>query len=563
VKQQLLSLLLFVSLGIGGVALFQPKVISFGAALLGIRMTSGELESFSGRETGEVDELEMFFLSSATPRRNDTFESDYDSWDSWESSVPVYSGDPVEPVYEVVYAEPEFDSDFADLAVPLVAGITVPSTSFGESDKDYSVFSQTSIFSEVSLSEPLEEIVLYEAPLQTQSTPPIRRRVIAAPPSGNNHPLTLTHTAITDTGTHQRFHVEANLVEIVPLPGAETVARVGTEIILGCDILPEARKIAYFDIQEMPPEERQKMTEQEIQARQEMIVRQVFPMILERYVRLTLFYCDFASSAQKEQIQMLEKRLGDSFEERELPKLMKQFGAGNRMELNDTLEKLIGSSIDREKALFVRKTFGEIMIGNAIQEAEGECTHEEMLNYYEEHKADFFHRARARWLQLTVNVTPSFTKEQAREKIIWMGNHVSSGVSFEQVARDHSDGFTARNGGFSDWVSKGTLVSDALEQAVFQGPVGALSPIIEDRNAFHIVKVLEREDEYYTPFLQAQSDIKKKIKELRRNKKEAEYFTELFRKFQPETYQNNATNFSPSIPKTALPQGTGTSLHAR
>ncbi len=364
-----------------------------------------------------------------------------------------------------------------------------------------------------------------------------------------------------------RLQVDANLVEIVPCPGAETVARVGTEVILGCDILPEAKKVAYFDLKQklkdLSPEERSKITPEQIQEEQEMVVQQVFPIILDQYVRFTLLYCDFASGKKKEDIQMFEKKFGDLFEEQELPHLMKQFEVGNRLELNNALEKLIGSSIDREKALFIRKTFGQSMIAGAIKEAEGECTHDEMLNYYNDHKAEFYHKARAKWLQLTVAITSTLPKDKARDKIVWMGNQVAGGIPLSRVARDHSDGLTAKNGGFNDWVTKGSLVSDAMEKAVFEEPVGKMSPILEDRNAFHIVLVLEREDEYYTPFLKAQTDIKKKIKELRRNKKEAEYFVELFRKFQPETYQNNVASFSKPETKTALPQGTGTSLHSR
>ena len=592
-KQQLLNLFLFISLGVAVVALSQPKVTSLYTALFGIRSSSEVVEPSS------ADEFETYSFPSATLPQNDRLESEYDFSNSWEPSLPVLPENPVYPVYEAAYTETESGSDFAfaDLSVPLTAEITTVAAvtaknppPFDAMEADFSIYSQNLTFSEVSSVEPLEETVLYEAPKRAQNEPPNHfntempvqkhtRRSIAAPPdasrlspspnplasevSANNTVFQSMPVAAADIGVGQRFHVEANLVEIVPLPGAETVARVGTEIILGCDILPEAKKIAYFDLQGLPPEVRQKMTDQEIQARQETIVQQVFPMILDNYVYLTLFYCDFASNSPKEQIQALEKRLGDSFEEYELPKLMKQFGAVNRMELNSTLEKLIGSSIDREKALFIRKALGQGMIGNVVKEAEGECTHEEMNNYYEEHKADFFHRARAKWLQLAVNITPSFSKEEARNKLVWMGNQVVGGIPFERVARDHSDGLTAKNGGFNDWVTKGSLVSDVLEQAIFQGPIGVLSPILEDRNGFHIVKVLEREDEYYTPFPQAQTDIKKKIKELRRNKKETEYYAELFRKFQPETYQNNVTNFSQQESKVAMPPGIGTSLHAR
>ena len=570
-------------------AVSQPKFVSFGARLLGIRLTS-ETDEFA-----PTDEFEAYSLPE--PPQRDLFEPS-DSvlipWDVPDEPIDVVKMDTPVTAYQdypdyrvddipLTELEPitDFDFGYASLAAPLTSEV-VPtaenSTAFDGIENDFSVWNQnlTQVPEMLEGFGP-EEIVLYEPPTSFEQQPAdgfarSRGKPIAVPsnpfPPENytQPPPSAQSFPVGDLGANQRLHVDANLVEIIPLPGAEIVARVGTEIILGCDILPEAKKIAYFEIQDklkkLPPEERQKVTAQEIQEQQDIIVQQVFPMILDQHVRFTLIYCDFASGRKKEEIQPIEKRVGDSFEEGELPRLMKQFEAGNRMELNNALERLIGSSIEREKALFVRRTIAQHIIRSTIMDAEGECTHEEMLNYYEEHKGDFFHKAKAKWLQLTVNITSSFTKEQAREKIVWMGNHVANGVPFEQVAFDHSDGFTAKNGGFNDWVTKGSLVSEALEQAVFQGQIGALSPIIEDRSALHIVKVLEREDEYHTPFLQAQSPIKKKIKELRRNKKEAEYFTELFRKFQPETYQNNVTNFTQPQSKTALPQG-GTSLHAR
>ena len=65
------------------------------------------------------------------------------------------------------------------------------------------------------------------------------------------------------------------------------------------------------------------------------------------------------------------------------------------------------------------------------------------------------------------------------------------------------------------WTSKGSLVCEQLDQALFGLPPGRLSPIIEGANGFHIVRVIEREEAGVTPFLEAQVEIREKIRRRR------------------------------------------------
>lgn len=365
----------------------------------------------------------------------------------------------------------------------------------------------------------------------------------------------------------RRLHVDSKLVEVFSCPGAEMVARVGTEVILGCDILPEAKKMAHFEIQhrmkELPPDKKAMLTEAEIEQEKTTLVQQVFPMVLEQHVKSTLLYCEFACNRSKEDMQMVEKKIGDSFDNEELSRIMKQFEANSRMELNQKLERYIGSSIEREKALFIRKVIAHVTLSEIIKEAEGDCTHDEMFNYYNKHQAEFFHKAKVKWEQLSVHISPQMPEAESRAKIEWMGGQILNGVPFATVATHHSDGSTAKSGGAWDWTVEGSLVSEVIEKTLFKGPIGIYSPILRDSMGFHIVRVLERQNEYYTPFLESQTKIRAKIKEQRRNKKEAELFTDLSRRFQPETYQNTVLESPKKEVKTIFPQIGGTSLHSR
>ncbi len=365
-----------------------------------------------------------------------------------------------------------------------------------------------------------------------------------------------------------RFQVDPGIVEVLPCPGAETIARVGTEVILGCDILPEAKKIAYINVrdqlQKMPPEVQANYSEKDIQAQKNAIVAEVLPFLLEQQIKSTLLYCDFTMGKKREEIKEMERRVGDSFDDKMYPNLLKQFNVRTRSELNEVLEKETGSSLDREKASFIRKFIAESWMFNCIgQAANGECTYEEMLRYYNDHLSDFEHKPRARWEQLTVRFSPKMPKEEARKKIAWMGDQVLQGAPFEEIAKHNSDGPTAAKGGDWPWTAEGSLASSVLEKEVFSAPVGKLGPILEDQTGLHIIRILEREDRTYTPFLETQASIREKIREQRRNKKEADFISELYRRYQPEKYTDVVQSLVRQETKVVLPQENGTSLHKR
>jgi parvulin-like peptidyl-prolyl isomerase len=97
------------------------------------------------------------------------------------------------------------------------------------------------------------------------------------------------------------------------------------------------------------------------------------------------------------------------------------------------------------------------------------------------------------------------------------------------VARNESEGPTAHEGGLRDWTTQGSLVSTVVDRALFELPVGALSPILRDEQGFHILRVVERTDAGVTPFSELQASIREKIKEDRAQKQRSDYVDKLKR----------------------------------
>jgi parvulin-like peptidyl-prolyl isomerase len=80
------------------------------------------------------------------------------------------------------------------------------------------------------------------------------------------------------------------------------------------------------------------------------------------------------------------------------------------------------------------------------------------------------------------------------------------------VAKKHSEAPSASDGGQYDWVTRGSLASQVLDEAIFTLPTNKLSPILEDDRGFHIIRVLERQDARRTDFVSAQEEIREKLK---------------------------------------------------
>ena len=137
----------------------------------------------------------------------------------------------------------------------------------------------------------------------------------------------------------------------------------------------------------------------------------------------------------------------------------------------------------------------------------------EELGYYQQHIADFEFPAKARWEQLMVNFDRFNIGKRRIRALAEMGNEVLRGADFAEVAKARSHGPTRFDGGSLRLDDQGSLVSKVIDAAIFSLPLGRMSQIIEDEKGFHIVRVIERVDAGRKPFLEAQTEIREKLRD--------------------------------------------------
>ncbi len=303
------------------------------------------------------------------------------------------------------------------------------------------------------------------------------------------------------------------------------IATVGDQTIFAGDVLPTIDQMLAEAVKEMPSDQRDQLDQQRA-----MMLQQMLPRKIEVKLVLLDFYRSIPEDKLEEVLENITKQVGKQFYEEQAPKLQQQLGVEFLKDLDAKLHTF-GTGISAQKAEFREQMIARTMIGQNIDRTP-EITHDELLDYYHGHTKDYDIQARAQWEKLTVLFEKFPNKAAADEAIVGMGNQVLRGADFAAVAKKLSQGTNAIDGGFHDWTTQGSLVSEVLDDAVFSLPLHRLSKRLEDNRGFHIVRVVARDDARRISFEEAQDEIREKLQEEHRKHQIRDYVEGL----RDETY---------------------------
>lgn len=315
---------------------------------------------------------------------------------------------------------------------------------------------------------------------------------------------------------------------------AQTVAIIGNQYVLAGDIEGAVNLIIAITLPVDTPAEKITHPGPELAPQKEILFRQQ----LQGEVQVKIGYVDFLREVPPERLPDLQKRIGEAFlkeleplrvkmkkanddEIDELRRrdpilsrvatLMNQRGIENLPDL-DVLLHRYGTSLERQQRAYGEQKLSQMAVMKHIRQ-NVEITHEEMLAFYHKNHDEYRVPAKARWEQLSVRFDKFAGEQEAFAALAAMGNEVYlGGAALSAVAKRSSQEPNAEQGGQHDWTNQGSLASKSLDEAIFSLPLNRLSEIIRDDRGLHIVRVLERTEERFTPFLEAQVAIKDKIR---------------------------------------------------
>lgn len=349
-------------------------------------------------------------------------------------------------------------------------------------------------------------------PSQPTPTPPPTTQAAVQTPA-NMAPAPAANPGDESVSGANAKSPEELLRNLLNINGDRCLATVGPEVILLSEILPEVDKMLEPYKDKAPPDA--------LEMQRILLIQK----LLAQHIDVKLLLVDLKNKVPKDNLPKLRDQFLEPFEEKEVPALLKQYEASNRSELDQKM-RAEGQSLVQYRQQFIDRTMAGTWARQQIKR-DKEITHQDMVDYYRAHLSDYEFPAKARWEQLTVDFGSRRSKEEAYRRIAMLGNMVLDGMPFAEVAKQHSDGPTASEGGQRDWTTQGSLVCEALDKALFELPVGQLSPIIEDRSSFHIIRVQERQAAGRVDFLEAQADIRKKLQTADRSEQVREYIEKL------------------------------------
>ena len=244
--------------------------------------------------------------------------------------------------------------------------------------------------------------------------------------------------------------------------------------------------------------------------------KHLLPKLLPQFVEAKIRFVGGLRSLPPEvELESILEQAGQGFDENALGEMIKKSGVKSAAELDAQL-RVQGSSLRKMRRMWSEEQLTRHLLQQQLN-IDDDIPHHEMLNEYQKNIESYAIPAKSKWEQFMIRFDRTSSRAEARRMVEEISDLVVHGASLEALAKKKSHGFMASVGGQHDPTSRGALVLKELDEAIFNLPVGELSDIIETRDGFHIVRVLERTEDSRTPFREAQVEIKKRLLDAKRN----------------------------------------------
>jgi len=139
-------------------------------------------------------------------------------------------------------------------------------------------------------------------------------------------------------------------------------------------------------------------------------------------------------------------------------------------------------------------------------------SNEEQKKYYQDHLKDFERPEEVALSAIEIKTEGKKESEipELKAKAQKLHDRINDGEDFSELAKRFSDGATAQQGGYLGVYKRGEL-SKELEDIVFKMKKNEITDVIETKQGFLILKVLERYEEGQQPFDKVQNEIQDRL----------------------------------------------------
>jgi peptidyl-prolyl cis-trans isomerase SurA len=223
------------------------------------------------------------------------------------------------------------------------------------------------------------------------------------------------------------------------------------------------------------------------------------------------------------------KDMGISVEP-EVIKRLDSIRVNNKLESMEDLEKAVSSQgmnwedfkDNIRKGILTQRVISQ-EVGSHIT-----ITKEEVEKYYNDHKKDYVRPEQVALREIEVNTEGKKDEElpDLKKKAETALKRVKDGEDFGEIAKRFSDGSTAKQGGFLGVYKRGEL-SKELEDKVFAMKKNDLTDVLDTKQGYLVLQVLEHYDEGEQPLSKVENEITDHLYSERMEPKLREYLKTL------------------------------------
>lgn len=148
--------------------------------------------------------------------------------------------------------------------------------------------------------------------------------------------------------------------------------------------------------------------------------------------------------------------------------------------------------------------------------------------YYDENPQTFQQDEQVRASHILIEVKEDASeekKEEARTTLNEVQSKLDEGAEFSELAREYSEGPSAKNGGDLGYFGRNQMVKPFSDQA-FSMDKGEVSGIVETRFGYHLIKVTDKKEAGSIPYEEVKDRILNYLKEKRMNDLISEFLEE-------------------------------------
>jgi len=185
----------------------------------------------------------------------------------------------------------------------------------------------------------------------------------------------------------------------------------------------------------------------------------------------------------------------------------------------------------------VRKQMLAISMGMRKQrefEQGVEVAESDVAQYYEDHTEEFTHPARVRLRRIFLRAEAG-ERDRVRAQMAALGDQLEAGADFAELARAHSDGPDADEGGLVGWVARGDLL-ESLEKVAFSLAPGEVSEPLDTEYGVLLLKAEAREEAGTLSLDEARAQIEPKLRAERARERFEKWMSELRKRSRVQVF---------------------------